>query len=94
MSKVQPWGLWLAAERLGKSFATPPPTTAHGALINHITGGHVAASFQPMNINFGLMPEPPEYYQKGMKYADKALARKHAFTSRAMADFQAWLAAA
>ena len=40
----------------------PPPTTAHGALLGHITGGHIETidagprSFQPMNVNFGLFP--------------------------------------
>jgi methylenetetrahydrofolate--tRNA-(uracil-5-)-methyltransferase len=89
-----------AAERLGKTFTTPPATTAHGALINHITGGHIAATdgktqlFQPMNINFGLMP-PPEVPKKidGVKlsFKDKGAARKRAYTSRAMADFKRWL---
>jgi len=43
-------------------FAPPPVTTALGALLNHITGGHIATeesnrrSFQSMNINFGLFP--------------------------------------
>jgi methylenetetrahydrofolate--tRNA-(uracil-5-)-methyltransferase len=90
-----------AAERLGKVFTAPPPTTAHGALINHITGGHIAMtdnsskqSFQPMNINFGLMPVP-EMPAKvaGVKlnFKDKAASRKRAYTSRAMVDFKAWL---
>jgi methylenetetrahydrofolate--tRNA-(uracil-5-)-methyltransferase len=92
-------GHMAAAERLGKSFTTPPATTAHGALINHITGGHIATtdnatqSFQPMNINFGLMPPPTELPVKGMKNADKAISRKKAYTSRALADFRMWLAA-
>ncbi len=90
-------GKMAAAERLGRRFAVPPVTTAHGALINHITGGHLEvtegkqSSFQPMNINFGLMPPPTDYYVKGMKFADKAVARKRAYTSRAMADFGTWL---
>jgi methylenetetrahydrofolate--tRNA-(uracil-5-)-methyltransferase len=90
-------GHMAAAERLGKTFANPPATTAHGALINHITGGHIATtdnatlSFQPMNINFGLMPPPPETHTKGMKHADKAISRKRAYTSRALTDFRAWL---
>jgi methylenetetrahydrofolate--tRNA-(uracil-5-)-methyltransferase len=93
-------GLAAAAERLGKSFTTPPATTAHGALINHITGGHIATTdnktqlFQPMNINFGLMPVP-DVPQKidGVKlsFKDKAAARKRAYTSRAMSDFKVWL---
>jgi methylenetetrahydrofolate--tRNA-(uracil-5-)-methyltransferase len=92
-------GRMAASERLGKSFTIPPATTAHGALINHITGGHIATtdnatqSFQPMNINFGLMPPPEDLHVKGVKYADKAIARKKAYTSRAKVDFGVWLGA-
>ena len=53
-------GRFAAAERLGgpldDAAAQPPETTAHGALLGHITGGAVADTFQPMNINFGLLP--------------------------------------
>src|SRR5262249_57615716 len=59
-------GRFAAAERLGHYLTPPPPTTAHGALLAHITGGHVEAvsraepasprSYQPMNVNFGLFP--------------------------------------
>ncbi len=89
-----------AAQAMGGSFTPPPATTAHGALINHITGGHIAMtdnaskqSFQPMNINFGLMPPPSMERPDGkrLSYADKQVARKRAYTSRAMADFRAWL---
>ena len=90
-----------ALQSAGKTFVPPPATTAHGALINHITGGHIAMTdgaskqtFQPMNINFGLMPPPilPEKVDgKRLSYADKQVARKRAYTSRAMADFTSWL---
>ena len=55
-------GRLAAAERLGLTLESPPPTTAIGALLNHITGGHIESieagprSFQPMNVNFGLFP--------------------------------------
>src|SRR5580698_6071867 len=55
-------GRLAAAEALGRDLQPPPPTTAIGALLNHITGGHLEAidagprSFQPMNVNFGLFP--------------------------------------
>jgi methylenetetrahydrofolate--tRNA-(uracil-5-)-methyltransferase len=90
-------GRMAAAERLGLPFVLPPATTAHGALINHITGGHIAttegrqSSFQPMNINFGLLP-PPLVSVRGLKHGDKAMARKKAYTTRALAEFRAWLA--
>jgi methylenetetrahydrofolate--tRNA-(uracil-5-)-methyltransferase len=93
-------GRMAAAERLGSAFHAPPPTTAHGALIYHITGGHIATtdsrgnSFQPMNINFGLMPPPETGSTRGMKRTEKTVSRKTAYTSRAMQDFKAWLASA
>ncbi len=55
-------GRFAAAERLGAQPDVPPATTAIGALLNHITGGHIETidagppSFQPMNVNFGLFP--------------------------------------
>jgi methylenetetrahydrofolate--tRNA-(uracil-5-)-methyltransferase len=94
-------GRMAAADRLDKAYTTPPPTTAHGALINHITGGHIATTdnktqtFQPMNINFGLMPPPDAPRKnadgKNLSFKDKGVARKHAYTQRAMEDFKAWL---
>jgi len=89
-------GRMAAAERRGEVFEAPPATTAHGALINHITGGHIettdarGSSFQPMNVNFGLFP-PVQLPGKRLKHAERAMARKRAYTARAMADFEAWL---
>jgi methylenetetrahydrofolate--tRNA-(uracil-5-)-methyltransferase len=92
-----------AAERRGEQFAVPPATTAHGALINHITGGHIettdkgTGSFQPMNVNFGLFPPvdaPKRVEGKRLDHTEKAAARKRAYTSRAKADFAAWLSGA
>jgi methylenetetrahydrofolate--tRNA-(uracil-5-)-methyltransferase len=93
-----------AAERRGEPLAPPPPTTAHGALIAHITGGHIEtidagpASFQPMNVNFGLFPPleaTPAYDRDGRKFgrgSAKNLARKAALSARALADLERWLA--
>ncbi len=39
----------------GLAAAVPPPDTAHGALISHLTRTE-AKHFQPSNINFGLFP--------------------------------------
>jgi methylenetetrahydrofolate--tRNA-(uracil-5-)-methyltransferase len=93
-------GRMAAAEWRGEAFAIPPPTSAHGALINHITGGHIettdqrGGSFQPMNINFGLFP-PVSLAREadGSRLRGKArqTARKHAYTARALASFIAWL---
>ncbi len=94
-------GRMAAAEARGAFYAPPPPTTAHGALINHITGGHIVttdagpSSFQPMNVNFGLFP-PVEVARgsDGKRLRGKAMqvARKRAYTDRAKVDFTSWLA--
>jgi methylenetetrahydrofolate--tRNA-(uracil-5-)-methyltransferase len=95
-------GRFAAAERLGQAISLPPPTTAHGALLNHITGGHLASegegtsrSFQPMNVNFGLFPPlaaPPPRAKS--ERGSKTLARKHALATRALADLERWLSGA
>ena len=76
-------GRFAAAERTGQAIAAPPPTTALGALLGHITGGADARSFQPMNINFGLLPP--------MAGRLKRQDRKPALSRRALADLSAWL---
>jgi methylenetetrahydrofolate--tRNA-(uracil-5-)-methyltransferase len=90
-------GRFAAAERRGVALDAPPPETALGALIAHITGGHVGGSgaFQPMNINFGLFPpldaplEKPE--GKRLRGAEKSQARKRAMSARALAALDGWL---
>ena len=94
-------GRLAAAERLGRAFAPPPPTTAIGALVNHITGGHIEAidagprSFQPMNVNFGLFPPIAEARVdedgKRLRGPERGAARKRALSARAAADLAAWL---
>jgi methylenetetrahydrofolate--tRNA-(uracil-5-)-methyltransferase len=80
-------GRMAAADRLGQRLEAPPPTTALGALVNHITGGASAQTFQPMNINFGLFPPlaDEERYQRGR------LTRKPALSARALNDLAVWL---
>jgi methylenetetrahydrofolate--tRNA-(uracil-5-)-methyltransferase len=95
-------GRFAAAERLGEPVAPPPPTSAHGALLAHITGGHVetidagARSYQPMNVNFGLFPPMvgPTRGEAGerLRGTAKTLARKQALARRALADLELWLA--
>ncbi len=81
-------GRLAAAERLGRTLAAPPDTTATGALVRHITGGAEARSFQPMNVNFGLFP--PLDAARGGRRGRKE--RYRGYTDRAKADFTAWLA--
>jgi len=99
-------GRFAATERRGETTVPPPPTTAHGALLAHITGGHVEtidagpSSFQPMNVNFGLFPplaEPVSHDPHGRKFgrgSAKNLARKSALSARALTDLERWLAGA
>ena len=75
-------GRFAAADSLGRSFAPPPPTTALGALLGHITGGAEADLFQPMNINFGLLP-PLAGRRRGRE-------RKRGYCSRALDDLERW----
>jgi methylenetetrahydrofolate--tRNA-(uracil-5-)-methyltransferase len=99
-------GRFAAAERRGEAPEVPPPTTAHGALLAHITGGHLDArgletidagprSFQPMNVNFGLFPPLATSPNRGpdgerLRGTAKALAKRRALTARALADLAAW----
>ena len=90
-------GRLASSERLGRPIATPPPTTALGALIAHITGGHLdggRGSFQPMNINYGLFPaiDPPAPANDGRRLGrlERGRAKKRALAERALADLAAW----
>ena len=80
-------GRMAAAEIKGETLLAPPPDTAMGALITHITGGADAKTFQPMNVNFGLFP-PIE--AKGGRKGRKD--RYKAYTDRAKEAFTQWLA--
>ncbi len=113
-------GRFAAAEALGRPLTLPPPTTALGALINHITGGHILIapsdsppgsrpegaenvprsfqpiSFQPMNINYGLLPDLPavpthDADGKKLKGPEKGRAKKQVMSRRALADLATWL---
>jgi methylenetetrahydrofolate--tRNA-(uracil-5-)-methyltransferase len=98
-------GRFAAAERIGVQATPPPPTTAHGALLGHITGGHIETidagprSFQPMNINFGLFPplqQAPTRSETGerLRGTAKTQAKKRALTARALSDLDVWASGA
>jgi methylenetetrahydrofolate--tRNA-(uracil-5-)-methyltransferase len=98
-------GRFAAAEALGQPLIAPPQTTALGALIAHITGGHIIAddgerstarSFQPMNINYGLIPDLEaapvvDANGKKLKGPERGRAKKQAMSRRAIADVEVWL---
>jgi methylenetetrahydrofolate--tRNA-(uracil-5-)-methyltransferase len=96
-------GRFAAAERRGDLCPPPPPATALGALLGHITGGHIETidagtrSFQPMNINFGLFPPLAAVPTRGpagerLRGPAKTIAKKRALTARALADLDRWRA--
>ena len=92
-------GRMAAFEKLGKPISAPPTTTALGALVTHVTGGHIqkGGSFQPMNVNFGLFPEILDYEKvnpetgKRWRGKDKGRAKKRAMSARALQDLENWL---
>jgi methylenetetrahydrofolate--tRNA-(uracil-5-)-methyltransferase len=92
-------GRFAAAERLGRPIEAPPATTALGALVGHITGGHLEGgkgSFQPMNINYGLLPplegDVVKRREDGSRIGAKERGRskKLAVGERALADLDRW----
>jgi len=92
-------GRLAAADQLGYELPLPPDTTAHGALLSHITGGHLSEegakvrSFQPMNINFGLLPpievKKPDGVKRWRK-AERNRIKRKLVSERALGDFVAW----
>ncbi len=95
-------GRFAASDILEKSLTPPPETTAFGALLNHITKGHIAyeqdmgkRSFQPMNVNFGLFPPvqivKPAKHEGRFRGKDKAIIKRQTISKRALQDFDQWL---
>jgi methylenetetrahydrofolate--tRNA-(uracil-5-)-methyltransferase len=76
-------GRMVACERLGIDMPLPPPTTAHGSILSHITGGAEAETFQPMNVNFGLFPD--------IETKERGREKKKAQAQRALNDMAKWL---
>jgi len=83
-------GRFAAAERLGEDVAAPPATTAHGALLAHVTGGADDETFQPMNVNFGLFPPLDEGAMSGVKRKERKVARRQLTARRALDDISRW----
>ena len=97
-------GRFAAAQALGRDLAEPPETTALGALLNHITIGHLEggafqpqSSFQPMNVNYGLLPpmDAPKADENGLKIPlkERGRAKKRLMSVRALNDLNSWLEA-
>jgi methylenetetrahydrofolate--tRNA-(uracil-5-)-methyltransferase len=86
-------GRFLATERKGMMPSVPPQTTAFGALLEHVTGGADAKTFQPMNCNFGLFPPLPGDARRDAKGRPvvRGEERKRLMTARAKHDFRDWL---
>jgi methylenetetrahydrofolate--tRNA-(uracil-5-)-methyltransferase len=88
-------GRLAAAQALGKALSAPPPETAMGALVEHITGGHLEGSkFQPMNINYGLLPplEAPRKDADGKRIhpKERGRAKKRLMSVRGIEALKAW----
>jgi len=82
-------GRFAAAESRADEPDVPPATTALGALLGHVTGGGMAETYQPMNVNFGLFPPIDERDARGRPL--KGRERKTAMARRALADLDAWI---
>jgi methylenetetrahydrofolate--tRNA-(uracil-5-)-methyltransferase len=77
-------GRFAAAELADREMPSPPPTTALGALLGHLTGGAEAELYQPMNVNFGLFPPIEGKVRKA--------ERKARYTTRARSELEDWIA--
>ena len=63
-----------------------PKETCHGALANYITSTESAKHFQPMNVNFGLLPPLEGKIKKRdrkSKLAERALKSLSLFNDNA-----------
>jgi len=84
-------GQMAASDLLGLDWQAPPIDTAHGALLSHLTGGAMADSFQPMNVNFGLFPPLEMVTVEGKKPRKlRGRDRKAAYAGRALSSLAKW----
>ncbi|NVK18206.1 MAG: methylenetetrahydrofolate--tRNA-(uracil(54)-C(5))-methyltransferase (FADH(2)-oxidizing) TrmFO [Methylocystaceae bacterium] len=82
-------GRFAAAELKGEEISCPPEVTALGGILNHITGGADALTFQPMNINFGLLPPMDVRNERGKRVKGKE--KKAAVSARALEALDSWI---
>ena len=83
-------GRFAAAERHGDAVTPPPDTTAHGALLAHVTGGADDETFQPMNVNFGLIPPLEDGALADIKRKERKKERRRLMSRRALSDIAVW----
>ena len=84
-------GQMAASDLLRLDWQAPPVDTAHGALLSHLTGGAMADSFQPMNVNFGLFPPLEMVAVEGKKPRKlRGRDRKAAYAGRALSSLAKW----
>ena len=83
-------GRFAAAERHGEPVTPPPDTTAHGALLAHVTGGADDETFQPMNVNFGLIPPLDDGALADVKRKERKKERRRLMSRRALSDIAVW----
>ena len=77
-------GINAAGKALGEELITPPKETMIGALLDHIANCPIE-DFQPMNSNFGILPEIAEKHPKKIRKqlkADRATVAMQAFVKR------------
>ena len=84
-------GQMAASDLIGLDWQAPPIDTVHGALLSHLTGGAMADSFQPMNVNFGLFPPLEMVTVEGKKPRKlRGRDRKAAYAGRALSSLAKW----
>ncbi|MBS27426.1 MAG: methylenetetrahydrofolate--tRNA-(uracil(54)-C(5))-methyltransferase (FADH(2)-oxidizing) TrmFO [Alphaproteobacteria bacterium] len=83
-------GRFAAAERFNEELVLPPVTTAHGALLSHVTGGADDETFQPMNVNFGLFPPLDDGALADVKRKERKKERRRLMSRRALSDIAVW----
>ncbi len=91
---MQRWDFWPVDLRrpsgLAKTWCLPPETTAHGALLSHVTGGADDETFQPMNVNFGLFPPLEDGAMEDIKRKERKVMRRRLMSRRALSDIAVW----